>query len=81
MLDCDAVVRELWDFLDGELSASRVAQVEAHVKLCDRCAPHVALGRAFKAALHTARQEMAAPAHLGPRVREALVAQGFADPR
>ncbi|MDH5233526.1 MAG: zf-HC2 domain-containing protein [Gemmatimonadota bacterium] len=81
LIDCDAVVRELWDFLDEELSGERIALIEAHVALCERCGPHVVFGRAFKAAVRTARDVAMAPAHLGPRVREALRAQGFSDPR
>jgi anti-sigma factor (TIGR02949 family) len=81
LIDCDAVVRELWDFLDEELSPERVALIEAHAALCAHCGPHVRLGRAFKSALRTARREVTAPAALGLRVREVLRTQGFTDPR
>lgn len=81
MIDCDAVMRELWDFLDGELPPERLAMIEAHVKLCDRCGPHLRFERAFRMALHRARALTGAPAALGDRVRAALTAQGFEDPR
>ena len=31
MLDCDAVMRQLWDFLDGELTATREAAIREHL--------------------------------------------------
>lgn len=81
MIDCDAVMRQLWDFLDGELPPERIAMIEDHVKLCDQCRPHAAFERSFKAALRTAHGMDGAPATLGGRVRDALRAQGFELPR
>jgi anti-sigma factor RsiW len=31
MLDCDAVMRQLWDYLDGELTAEREQAIRAHL--------------------------------------------------
>ncbi|MBL8997840.1 MAG: zf-HC2 domain-containing protein [Gemmatimonadales bacterium] len=81
MIDCEAVMRELWDFLDGELPAERLALIDAHVRLCDRCGPHLRFERAFRAALHRARQADGAPEALGERVRTALATLGYQDPR
>ena len=81
MLDCDAVMRQFWDFLDGELSAERIAAIEAHVAMCQRCAPHIAFERSFKAALRAARRTNGDTSTLALRVRKALRAEGFHDPR
>jgi anti-sigma factor (TIGR02949 family) len=81
MLDCDAVMRQLWDYLDGELTPERLAAIEAHVTMCDRCRPQVAFERTFKAALRESRAESADVSALGERVRTALRARGFSDPR
>ena len=81
MIDCDAVMRELWDFLDGELPAERLSLIEAHVKLCDRCGPHLRFERAFRSALHRAREHSGASEALGARVRARLATMGFQDPR
>ena len=81
MLDCDAVMRQLWEFLDGELPPDRIAMVAAHVRLCDRCGPHAEFERTFKAALRAAHRNGGAPASLGRRVRDALRAQELEDPR
>ena len=74
-------MRELWDSLDGELPPERLAMIETHVKLCGRCGPHLRFERAFRAALYRARALTGAPVTLGDRVRAALTAQGFKDPR
>ena len=81
MIDCDAVMRQLWDFLDGELPPERLAMIEEHVRLCDRCRPHADFERSFKRALRAAHRDDGAPASLGQRVRESLRAAGFGDPR
>lgn len=81
MLDCDAVLRQLWDFLDGELPESRLREIEAHVKLCDMCGPHVSFERTFKAAVRAAHAAEVPAAALGERIRSALRSAGFEDPR
>jgi anti-sigma factor (TIGR02949 family) len=77
MLDCHAVMRQLWDYLDGELSPDRMDAIREHLKLCDRCQPHAAFGRAFLAALARARREHSHPADLTLRVRRALARRGY----
>lgn len=81
MLDCNAVMRQLWDFLDHELPPERMADVEAHLEMCSRCTGHVKFERSFKAALRAARRDDTESTALGARVRAALKAEGFKDPR
>ena len=81
MIDCDQVARQLWDFLDGELSPERLAELDAHIKMCGHCSSHVAFEQSFKAALQAARGEQMASASLSDRVRAALRQDGFVDPR
>ena len=40
MLDRDAVMRQLWAYLDGELTAEREEAIRANLSLCARCNPH-----------------------------------------
>lgn len=80
MLDCDAVMRQLWDYLDGELTPERMAAIDAHVAICGRCAPQVDFERSFKAAVRAARDEGVDTGHLRVRVRESLMALGYRDP-
>ena len=78
MLDCDAVMRQLWDFLDGELNPERIETIEAHVAVCERCHPQLLTERGFKSVMREARGGEADTASLGTRVRRALRSQGFA---
>jgi len=48
-LDCDAVVRELWDFLDGELDERRWQMIRDHLAHCTGCTAHVDFARSFLA--------------------------------
>lgn len=77
MLDCDAVMRQLWDFLDGELDAARMDAIQEHLKDCQRCHPHAEFERTFLQSLAQARREPSGVAALGARVRSALAARGF----
>jgi len=77
MLDCDSVMRQLWDFLDGELDADRINAIQDHLKMCERCHPHAEFERTFLRALAQARREPANPGGLAARVRNALRERGF----
>ena len=77
MTDCDAVMRQFWDYLDGELTAETMAAIDAHVQMCSHCNPHIQFERAFKAALRSAREPVAELTPLRDRVRAALAAAGY----
>ena len=51
---CGEVLAELSDYLDGDISTGRRAQVVAHLKGCDVCER---FGGAFTTAIHALRQE------------------------
>ena len=79
MLDCDAVMQQLWDYLDGELSAERMAAIRAHLAVCARCYPQYEFERAFLTALDGAQREHSNPAGLRSRVTAALRDAGMAE--
>lgn len=79
MLDCDTVMRQLWDYLDGELSPERMAAIHAHLAVCKRCFPQYEFERAFLDALDRARREHSNPSRLRERVMEALHAEGLVE--
>ena len=81
MIDCDAVMRQMWDYHDGELTDDRIRAIEEHAQMCERCYPHVAFERAFRDAVRASRQATPDTRALGERVRAALRAEGFSDPR
>lgn len=78
MLDCDAVMRRLWDYLDHELTPDSEAAVRAHLAVCRRCYPQYDFELAFLNALAASRREHSSPDVLRNRVLTALRAEGFA---
>jgi len=78
MLDCDAVMRQLWDYLDGELTPEREAAVRAHLAVCKRCYPQFDFERAFLEALGRSRREHSRPDDVKARVLASLRDAGFA---
>lgn len=77
MLDCEAVMKQLWDYLDGELTPERLQTIEAHVKTCKRCSPHAEFERAFLGALNAARANVESSGPLRQRVLARLRDKGF----
>ena len=76
-VDCAAALRQLWDYLDGELTPERVAQLRAHLEGCRRCHPHLDFERAFLAALSEQREDCACPGELKRRVMDSLRGAGY----
>jgi anti-sigma factor RsiW len=75
-LDCLTVVRELWDYLDGEVDPARWDAIQAHLATCTGCAGHVAFARSF---LRHSAESLVDPAFLAAtraRVTAALSEQG-----
>ena len=77
MLDCEAVMRQMWDYLDGELTPERTAAIHAHVAMCARCTPQVDFERHFLKALDNAKRDIRQPTELRNRVLLALRAEGL----
>ena len=76
-IDCTTAVRRMWDFLDGELDAGRLAEVEAHLAACRRCPGHFAFAQSLLESIAAARARFEEPDALRRRVVEALHAEGF----
>jgi anti-sigma factor (TIGR02949 family) len=78
-VDCETVMRQLWDYLDGELTAERMAAIRAHLAVCARCYPQYEFERAFLTALARAQQHPSDPRALSARVASALRDEGMAE--
>ena len=76
-IDCVAAMRQLWDYLDGELTPSRESAIRAHLARCASCYPHFDFEKAFLQALAATRSDRCAPISLRTRVVDALCAAGF----
>jgi anti-sigma factor (TIGR02949 family) len=80
MLTCDEVMRQLWDYLDHELTPERMTEIAAHLSMCNRCFPQYDFERAFlRAVREAAGKGHAAPPPLRERVLTALRAEGLTD--
>lgn len=79
MLDCESVMRQLWDYLDDELSADRMVAIRAHLAVCARCYPQYEFERAFLTALERAQRTHSDPTGLRARVSAALRSEGMED--
>lgn len=79
MLDCEAVMRQLWDYLDEELTAERMDAIRAHVAMCARCYPQYDFEREFLTSLARLRREHSNPRALRERLMGALQRSGFSD--
>ena len=77
MLDCHDVMRQLWDYLDGELTADRMEAIRAHLTMCKRCYPQYEFERAFLEAVAHVQPDHSNPTALRDRVMGALRADGL----
>jgi anti-sigma factor RsiW len=64
-IDCLTAVRQLWDFLDDELTDERMAMVRQHLAQCRRCLPHHDFAKLFLQAVRATREEHLMPAEAG----------------
>lgn len=53
VVDCDDVMGEFWDLLDGATNAWRAAALHQHIAGCERCGPMIAFHRRFLRALRS----------------------------
>lgn len=73
-VDCEAVIRRLWDYLDGRLAAMTHDEVEAHLASCEQCPPHFAFASEMRRALAASPAPISSDdeSRLRARVRSAL---------
>ena len=76
-IDCTTAVQRLWDYLDAELDASHMAEVEAHLRGCSECGPHFAFARKLAEQVAASRTAVEPCEALHERVVAALAAEGF----
>lgn len=71
-ISCEAALRLVQDFIDGELEDTPSASVRAHFEKCQRCYPFLRLEESFRAALRKAARGESPPPDLRVRVMELL---------
>lgn len=76
-VDCADVMRQLFDFLDEELTAERMIAIRAHLDRCSKCYPNYNFEKLFLEAVAATRTQSPAPAALRTRIVSALREAGF----
>jgi anti-sigma factor (TIGR02949 family) len=79
MMDCESVLRQLWDYLDGELTENRRVEIAAHLRMCGKCFPTFQFEEAFLRAVKAAGEEPSRSGALRERVVAAMRKQGMPD--
>jgi len=74
---CEAVVRQLWPYLDGAVDESAREFIIAHLQECTMCKSHFEFAQAFLQAVARTRSDVSANDRLRGRVLAALTAEGF----
>ncbi|MFN8571495.1 MAG: zf-HC2 domain-containing protein [Gemmatimonadaceae bacterium] len=76
-IDCTMAMKQLWDYLDQELTDDRMSEVQQHLAHCQRCFPHADFAQRFLEALQSTREERPMPAEMRARVMQRLSETGF----
>ena len=73
MIDCRAALEQLYEYLDGELSAAAETSVRAHVADCAHCFGPFDFETAYLRFLEARTRARGAPEHLRRRILDALL--------
>jgi anti-sigma factor (TIGR02949 family) len=71
-IDCRAAMRQLYDYLDGELNEQTAQLVRDHVERCKPCYAHVVFERELLAVIADGWRNVAASASLKERIKAQL---------
>lgn len=75
-LQCVDVVRQLWDYLDGEGDPATWEAIKAHLATCTGCQSHVDFCRGFLAQVAAVPVDPEAVAAMRARIERALGTTG-----
>jgi anti-sigma factor (TIGR02949 family) len=75
--ECEAVVRQLWPYLDGAISEPQRERIVRHLEECADCTSHFEFARAFLDAVASTAPALDQNDDLRERVVHALAAEGF----
>ena len=76
-IDCRTAMRQLYDFLDQELSEQAMQRVREHLEACRACFEHASFERDLLATLADGWKGVAATPELRLRIRQQLRAAGW----
>lgn len=76
-VDCATALRELWDYLDEELTTDRMHAIRTHLHKCGPCLSHADFAGQFLDTLRRSRDERLCPHETRLRVMLTLRQAGF----
>lgn len=76
MISCREALERLFEFLDGELDEIAAKQVEEHLRVCERCYPHLVFEQSFRTAVRRAFRGERAPEEVRTRILEVIHSAG-----
>ena len=79
MLDCESVMRQLWDYLDAELTPERMEEIRMHIEMCKRCYPQYQFERSFLDAVAARGRTHSDPERLRANLLAALRSNGLSE--
>ena len=74
---CEAVLRQLWPFLDGMISETQREAILVHFEQCADCESHFDFAKAFLEAIAESKPYLDADDGLSEKVMAALASEGF----
>ncbi len=74
-LTCAAVLEQIYEFLDGELTADVEERIRQHLAICRTCFPHFRHEEVFLRFLERRTQIVNAPPALRRRIMQMLVSE------
>ena len=74
-IDCQEVLERLYEYLDGELTAIRAAEVKAHLQDCLQCTALTTFEAAFVRFLEVRARTRNAPEELKQRILRGMLFQ------
>lgn len=77
-IDCDEVMRQLFDFLDGEVDIAAQDEIHQHIEDCRSCFSRVEFERQLKSRVRGASKDTA-PGSLQRRVADLMKDLGIGD--
>jgi anti-sigma factor (TIGR02949 family) len=76
-LDCAAVVRALWEYLDGRASPELVGDIDEHLARCEGCRAHFEFEERLVETIAALRRQHSDPVRLRQQVLGVLRAAGM----
>jgi anti-sigma factor (TIGR02949 family) len=71
-ISCEDALRQVQEYLDGEVQVVSKAQIKQHFEVCSRCYPHLNFEKAYREAMRRAAAGEAAPPALRAKVAALL---------